>query len=252
MATKDNNAFGRAMPTRRTALAGIAGTLALATGAVGAVALQSATDANPDAELIALCDRYIAEWATWNETLGRVGDEEERVKEIEPPCPPELQEPLLLGDGLQEPTKCRAGSDVAFWSRGILAVYAEPDSITWVNRIKKTDRKLFMRNIDLPVPEETRARCRYLVTVHDRWDAAIEASKADLRPLEAISEEADDRCSSTMAEILEYEPETLLGVAALARVVIQADMLATCSDDHSEIEETIFKAIVRLSLGDVA
>ena len=63
--------------SRRAALAGIAGTLALATGAVGAVALQSVSPANPDAELIALCERYIKEWADYNEALGREWEAQE-------------------------------------------------------------------------------------------------------------------------------------------------------------------------------
>jgi hypothetical protein len=229
----------------------MAGALALATGAVGAVALQSASPSNPDAELIALCDRYIAEWAAYNRALEREWAAEDVARAKEPPCPPELQEPLLFGDGMRDPTIRLRGDEAAFWPRDILAMRAEPDSVTRVNRIKKTDNKLFMRSLDLPVPEETRARCRYLVTVHDRWDAAIEATKADLRPLEAVSEEADDRCLSTMAEILEYEPETLAGIAALARVALESDMLATCSGHHSAIEETIFKAIVRLDGGSV-
>ena len=222
--------------SRRAALAGIAGTLALATGAVSAVALQSVSPANPDAELITLCERYIKEWADYNEALGREWEAEARVEKSEPPCPPELQEPLLFGDGLKQPTKCRAGNEAAFWPSDILAMYAEPDSTTAVNRIKKTDRKLFMHSFDLPVPEETRSRCRHLLTVHDRWEAEIEASQGDYPALKALSEEADQRCWDTLAEIQEYEPETLAGVAAMARTWrFHTGMLQTSSEEYSEI-----------------
>jgi hypothetical protein len=54
-------------PSRRAALAGIAGTLALATGVAGTVAIRSAhADDNPDAELITLCNGFCIAWKTWD------------------------------------------------------------------------------------------------------------------------------------------------------------------------------------------
>jgi len=258
MANGSNTSYAREyhakVPTRsrRGILAGLAGTIALATGAVGAVAVQSTTDDSPDAELIALCDRYIAEYAAWNEALTLEWDEEARAKEAQPPRPTELYEPLQFADGLHQPNSRIVHDERKYWSHGTLEEYAAPDSSVTVNRSKKRNRTLVFHSDVLPVPEATRARCRYLIEVHDRWDAVVEAGKSRHRAFKALSEAAEDRCDATMAEILEYEPETLAGIAAMAKVAIRTDMLEACSDDHAEIEETIFKAIVRLNGGSVS
>ena len=242
--------------SRRTALAGIAGTLALATSAVGAVALQSANPGNLDAELIALCERYIKEWAQWNDALTREGDAQEAARENRPECPPELYEPLELAAGPKEPPNYPPSDKRAYWGRETLESYAAPDSTSMRsnNRQHRSDGvvETTIQFIYQPVPDETRVRCLYLLTVHDRWKTAIDAAQSDLPALKALSEQADERCSVTMAEILGYEPDTLQGVAAMAQVVLQTDMLAACSDEHLSLEETIFKAIVRLSVGGVA
>lgn len=252
----NNSAYAREFhakaptPSRRGILAGIAGTLTLATGAVGAVALQSASPGNPDAELIALCDRYIAVWAAFNDALTRAGDAQEAARHRRPECPAELYEPLELATGPAEPPNYPRSDKPTHWDRETLANYAKAGSksMTSNNRQHKSDGMVetTIQFIYEPVPEETRVRCRYLLTVHDRWDAECEAVQDDLPALEAVSDEADQRCKDTLAEILDYEPETLAGIAAMSRAALQTDMLATSSDEHEGLEETIFKAIVRL------
>ena len=62
-------------PSRRAALAGIAGTLALATGAVGTVAVRSAhAEENADAKLIEVAKRLRAEWDLYDEMCVIVED----------------------------------------------------------------------------------------------------------------------------------------------------------------------------------
>lgn len=243
-------------PTRRAALAGIAGTLALATRAVGAVAVQSSqVESNPDAELIALCDRYILEWVAYEDALTREGDAQEAARDNRPDCPAELYEPLQFVDGPKgpsnSPTSVASADDRPYWSRGLLECYAKPDSTSWRNEVENGEGVRTIRMLTFPMPEPTRALCRELIEIHDRWDAEIEAGKATYRALEALSEEANQRCWDTLGEILDYEPETLAGIAAMSRLALATNMMETSSDEHSQLEETILKAIVRFNGGAV-
>ena len=197
-------------PTRLTALASIAGTLALATGTVGALALQSATaEGNPDAELIALCDRYLKEWEEYGACLDREDAAQEIAWANEPPCPPELCEPLEFADGPKPPAEAARRGLPAYWSRETLECYAKPDSTSWRNEITEGEGIRTLKMTRFPVPDETRERCRELLKVHDRWEEEIDAGEATYLALKSLSPSASEQCSELLEKIIEHKPERL-------------------------------------------
>lgn len=240
--------------SRRTALVGIAGTFALATGAVGALAVQSSqTENNPDAGLIALCDRYMRESAEYYDAMDREGDAQSLAWDNEPDCPAELYEPLQFADGLREPYKDERAAGPAYWSRSVLECYADPQSTSQRYEVVDGDGVRTIHMFTFPVPEETRARCRYLLTLHERWDAEIEATQVEYRRLEAISQELGDRYSATLDEIVAHDPpQSPAGLLALARLALEGGMLDSGdSDVYTAVIRTVLQGVIRLNRGEV-
>jgi hypothetical protein len=234
-------------PSRRAALAGIAGTLALATGAVGAVALLSVTDAH----IVALCALWREEWAKVNETCGRACDAESAEIDNRPEAPQELCQSLLFADGEASPIHTSFGKTWTHWSREELAKWAQPGSKRGSDQFftKDGERHIIMR--ELPVPEETRIKCRELLAVYDRWEAAVEAGKEEHRALEAIHFEQDDRADEVMEEIAEQEPQSLAGLATMASLLLECDKIGLDSDETDAITSTVLAGVIRLNGGSV-
>ncbi len=248
MAINDNKASGRAMPTRRTALAGIAGTLALATSAVGAVAVQSTTDAH----IAGLCARWRDEWAKNNEACHLASEAESAEIDNRPQAPEALCQPLIFADGEKSAERTHSGRTFRHWSRETLASYAKPGSTSGADQFftKYGERHIIMR--ELPVPEETRIKCCELLAVYDRWEAVVEAGKENVRALEAAQHEQDALADEVMGELAEQEPQSLAGLSAMASLLLECDEIGLDSDETDAITSTVLAGIIRLNGGLVS